>query len=379
MPPRDPLPPPDPNNRLSRLLEDTHRLAPDLDLRPGSNTRAILEMVARSSEQTERALLHALERHHHMSPSSAWGPSYGSNLRESVLRRTFREDHEHMTRQVAVGLGLPSNMSDVASVERMQAIQRIYESQPPLSREWILQNIGLVNPEALIAAEAPVETPLTRRPLRGFTRLAQVIDEPNPWIENRPSNPPARPSVDMGLRPTRYLMDQQTWDDIRAFGGPAVEAQLPPADFRVERARQEIMAAEDREIFQALDAAGQALAHERAFRTEYMGVPSPGVEPEPAPGSARALRHLYEAAYRRNPFEPPAFPIDTMPRVTMEEIQTSRSQLRVRPGYGTSTNPCGEIDLGGSGPCMTLEEMEKRALAIRSTAWARLLRDEYPY
>ena len=38
------------------------------------------------------------------------------------------------------------------------------------------------------------------------------------------------------------------------------------------------------------------------------------------------------------------------------------------------------IDLGFFGKCeMSLEEMQKLAAVVRTTAWTRLLKDEYPY
>lgn len=367
MPPRDNRSP-EPSSALTRLLEDAHRREPSLDLRPGSSARALLEIVAEGSERAQHALMRALATDNpgHLSPSSAWGSSYGTSPHTTVAQRVaeaeaLRADHEHFTRQVYAGLGLLPYSSAENPAEQLEQLHHLY-STGVISREWIEQNLGLSDAGRTLAVDVEGVTPSIHppvfrpSPLRGF-------------IENRPSNPPSAPQG--GLQPQRFLMSQQEWDDIVAW--QREEAGTPQTvSAQQARAREEMQAFEDRQIFDALDAYA-ATQQPGTFAAEYMGVPTP--PPIPAPGTDGHRRLVAQTPTGRFWADP--MPLHSNPTIRLDEIRNRRFDLINRSHPRESTNPCGEIDLGVTG--MTLEQMEKIAQVIRTTSWTRLLKDEYPY
>jgi hypothetical protein len=199
------------------------------------------------------------------------------------------------------------------------------------------------------------------------------------------------------LQQSRMFMNERDWADIVGFThGSEVGPLEYERELQRQQARNEVMAAEDAEIFRALDAA--ALRTPRVFHqnwaaalptpsnyqnwaAEYMGLFSP-----PPEDDVRGVAVINPRVNRLQTNPPFVTVPDIPPTVQLRHEDIVARRYRLGPRLNGSwlpggVNPCGEMDLGTYSHLaeMDLPQMEKIAVRIRPTAWQRLLKDDDPF
>lgn len=306
MPPRDPSRSSTPPDLVAVALEQLHKIDPNIDARPGTAVRTVIEAALRAAQ-----------------PSGL--PDYGTNL-GSLLN-----------------LG-----PDYSAIERR-----------------ILAGMGLTEADLRAAATPGSETSfrnVVRRGLRGQTHHVAFLDD----MAFSPAR--VRPLTREGLRQAREqieswgtpaprppIMDQATYADIVGTNSHAA---------MTARAREQIMAEEDRRIFEALDlAAQQPSTSQSNWAAEYMGTFAadppyesnpPGWRMQELPGRVAVNTRAAERVMA------PEFSIQSNPTVNIDEIRERRFNLTERQ----PPPPPNETEL---------ERMNRIALIVRRTAWQWVL------
>jgi hypothetical protein len=348
------------------MLEDLRRLAPDLDTRRWTFTRTLVEGAATEATRIATEVLTRVEEQ--------TLPDLSRSL-PSLAAVDYAALETRVLANLGLGMDLPPGWIDppprgtTRTGLVLDAVRRIYEQQQPVSREWVEQVIlRQAGPNANGDLYPETIQPLTRADLqRTRDELAAMSFSP-------------------GIQP---FYDVQTHRDIVQPGGYYIDSQNTsglasrpnlPSDHTdpYAWAREQIMAHEDRLIFEALD---QASRDEGTWAQEYMGVPTPMDQGQIASATGHAHAHgwmMHELPGRME-INPRAIervmggmPIESMPRVTLDEIRNRRFDMTPRMPRHDSTNPCGEIPLGPSS-YMDLAEMKKVALIVRRTAWQHVL------
>ena len=369
------------------------RISPDLDLRPGSMARTLLETYALTAAM------------------SAPTHDFGTGLFD------ISQEMEHLELTLAAGLGVNRNGDDFGRV-RMSAL-----GIPSLWAPMQVSRIAPRSPSPLWDDRAA----LGLRPRVSYRSnfpnpfLNSVIDQLNTAIFNPRNLLPRPASAPTGGPVPRMYMDQQTWNDIVHFGGGQEgEFQVPAVRSAVEQravlaAQEAQRAREDAHAFALLDQAAAMTAPVLDIaptRPEPMRLRIPTFEigrdtplfteelarlPAGAPVSLAEVVALEHERIRTEVtqavdedilrtltphvpldtltmtgrFPMAMFPMDPGPTIRLDEIRTRRFNIFGREPVTVPPIPPPKP--------MTLEQMEKVALVCRRTFWEKLLDDEYAY
>jgi len=226
----------------------------------------------------------------------------------------------------------------------------------------------------------------TAPPIRGRTTHAVMIDDES----FRPMTPADLERVRLRAErrnpQSHMLLDEQTWRDIVGYDPSTTtdEQRERWSQANFARARQEIMAEEDRRIFEALDriAADEGTFaatppvttppdHASVFAREYMGqwpIDQTWLDNNLPPAADHPTWMMHEEPGEAvvNPravdrVSVPWLPIESTPTVSLEDIRERRFTSRQKP---VSHEPSRE---------MSLDEMKRLALIVRRTSWQHLL------
>ncbi len=313
------------------MLEHVHQLDPNLDTRPGTNVRTIVEAAAMETASQEDLLRAGVL-------AAPQVPLQISNL---------AADHEHLERTLFLSLGLqPGHFRRHGRTAAREAAMRLLQNIDHGSQRWL------------------------ERQIVGFTPQTLGMPNANGDIFSTGIQP-----MSMSASCVAHGTSQRSTTYNQRSMGDTTESPH-------ERARREIIEEEDRQVFQILDDIAA-----NGFDTTLDGAPirhtrnPDGSNPwEVGPrGVDRgtepwATEYMGEFLPERRDLPITAWmPIHSNPTISIDEIRNRRFNLIDR-GF---TNPCGEMDLGvGGGGEMSLDQMKKAATIIRPTAWQHILKVE---
>jgi hypothetical protein len=408
-----------------------HRIEPSLDLQPGTVARTLIEGIAiqaaamtplpeygtphlqmtRELEHIERTMAASLGL-----PAEALRPP-PNRLRE--LR--------HINHEVTERLGVNRNGDDFSQTRMGVDALGIPFIQAPLQ-------VSRINPSRPALDARPgdfhesVLSQLTRQTVDSFAASALGHHHRPPGGLLRTVSTPLPPGR---FHEERLFMDRDTWRDLHQWAQSDFAGVLPPpvtervgqgainprglpVPSRHELTRQqEVMAAEDRAIFAALDSAvlnidpapgeprriryplfeidpnariprfdvsttmdprDPTLAHFEVTGHGFMVEELPG-RVEINPRAVERLRGLPDGRMSEAELQGRQwFPMFEMgPTINLNEVRTRRFNI-MNPNFRPVTVP----DIPPPKE-MTLDEMKKIATVLRRSFWARLLDDEYPY